>query len=184
MAKDDLDRDIEDAVNAYVEWAAGLNITLTEDEIDAKRNELRREMGAAELVPVDAGAREIESWDEVQELLASGDAAVIDDYQKLDNKHALVNQPFVINRFWFTEGDMGEFVVARCLLRDKVQTPAGETDKIILTDGSTGIFKQLREVAKKTQRTTNIVVRHGLRVSQYTADTDSGPKMAETFYLT
>jgi hypothetical protein len=184
MAKNDLDQDIERAVNQYVEWATGLNITLSEDEIEAKRNELRREMGASELVPVDAGTREIESWDQVQELLASGDAAVIDDYQKLDDKHQLVNKPFIINRFWFTEGDMGEFVVARCLLRDKVLTPAGETDKVILTDGSTGIFKQLREVAKKTQRTTNIVVRHGLRVSQYTADTDSGPKMAETFYLT
>lgn len=191
MAKDnqdqDLERDIETAVDQYVEWASGLNITLSEDEIEAKRNELRREMGAETSTALaTAGAREIESFEEVAELLAdpSADVLVVDDYQKLDDKSQLVNVPFFINRWWFTEGDMGEFAVLRCITSRPVRTGAGDTTKVVVSDGSTGIFKQLREVTKKTQKTAALMVRHGLRVSQYTADTESGPKMAETFYLT
>ena len=184
MAKDDLERDIEQAVDSYVEWASGLNITLTEDEIEAKRNELRREMGGSDSALVSAGTREIESFDEVAGLLSDPNVLVIDDYQKLDDKSLLINVPFFINRWWFTEGEMGEFAVLRCVLSKPVHTGAGETDKVVISDGSTGIFKQLREVTKKTQKTAALMVRHGLRVSQYTADTESGPKMAETFYLT
>lgn len=187
MADADFERDIEHAVDQYVEWASGLNITLSEDEIEAKRNELRREMGGSEMVLADAGSREMQSWEDVTSLLQETpieDILVLDDYQKLDDKTLLINVPFWINRWWFAEGDMGEFAVLRCILSQKVHTGAGETDKVVISDGSTGIFKQLREVTKKTQKTGQMVVRHGLRVSQYTADTDSGPKAAETFYLT
>jgi len=186
MADKDLEQDIEAAVNQYVEWASGLNITLSEDEIETKRNELRRELGGGEIVTTDAGTREVESFDEVADLLSAspGEVLVIDDYQKLDDKSQLINVPFFINRWWFTEGDMGEFAVLRCVTQRPVRTGAGETDKVVLSDGSTGIYKQLREVTKKTQKTAALMVRHGLRVSQYTADTETGPKMAETYYLT
>lgn len=186
MADKELDREIEQAVNSYVEWAAGLNITLTEDEIETKRNEIRRSMGGTDSALVTAGTREIESFDEVAELLQSapGEVLVIDDYQKLDDKSQLINVPFFINRWWFAEGDMGEFAVLRCVTSRPVRTPAGETDKVVVSDGSTGIFRQLREVTKKTERTAALMVRNGLRVSQYTAETESGPKMAETYYLT
>jgi len=187
MAKDDLTADINDAVNAYVEWAAGLNITLSEDEIEAKRAELTREMGGETSTALaSAGTREIESFEEVAELLAdpSADVLVVDDYQKLDDKSQLINVPFFINRWWFTEGDMGEFAVLRCITSRPVRTGAGETTKVVISDGSTGIHDQLKKVTLKTQKTAALMVRHGLRVSQYTADTDSGPKMAETFYLT
>ena len=187
MAKNDLDQEIEQAVSEYVEWAANLNMTLTEDEIEAKRNELRREAGGpgTELA-TDAGSREIESFAEVADLLqqAPGEVLVIDDYQKLDDKSLLINVPFFINRWWFTEGDMGEFAVLRCVLSRPVRTAGGETDKVVLSDGSTGICKQLRQVTMKTRKTASLMVRNGLRVSQYTADTDTGPKMAETYYLT
>jgi hypothetical protein len=182
----DLERDVEQAINQYIEWAAGLNMTLSEDEIQQKRNDLYREMGGGQLVPQDAGSREVESFDEVRELIEAdpSSVAVVDDYQKLDDKSQLVNVAFFINRWWFTEGDMGDFAVMRCVVSRPVLTPAGETDKVVVTDGSTGIFAQLRKFTQKTQRTGNLLVRHGLRVSQYTADTESGPKMAETYYLT
>jgi hypothetical protein len=182
----DLDRVVEQAVNEYVEWAAGLNITLSEDEIDEKRAELRRSMGGPSTQLASAGVREVESFDEVAELLSYSpeEVLIVDDYQKLDDKSQLVNVPFFINRWWFTEGDMGEFAVMRCVTSRKVLTPAGETDKVVLSDGSTGIYQQLKRITLKTQKTAALMVRHGLRVSQYTADTETGPKAAETFYLT
>lgn len=179
----ELNDDIEKAIERFRESMDALNITLTEDEINDKRRELQRATGA-ELDIVEPGG--IETWEEVAGLLQSspGSVSVIDDFQKLDDKSLLINVPFYINRFWFTEGEMGDFAVAHCVTSTPVNTSTGMTSKIILTDGSTGIFKQLREYAKKTGKSGQVIIRHGLRVSQYTADTDQGPKAAETFYLT
>jgi hypothetical protein len=133
-----------------------------------------------------AGTHEIESFEEVREMVESDPSSVlvVDDYQKLDDKSQLINVPFFVNRWWFAEGDMGTFAVLRCVTSRKVLTAAGETDKVVISDGSTGIYAQLRKITQKTGKTAALVVRHGLRVSQYTADTDTGPKQAETFYLT
>lgn len=187
MAENKVEAEVEEAVNQYVEWAAGLNISLSEDEIDEKRRELLKAAGATPSTElVSAGAREVESFDEVAELLSTepGQVLIVDDYMKLDDKSLLINVPFFINRWWFTEGDMGDFAVMRCVLSRKVHTPAGETDKVVLSDGSTGIMAQLKKVTLKTGKTASLMVRHGLRVSQYTADTETGPKQAETYYLT
>jgi hypothetical protein len=192
-SQEEIQRDVDEALDAYRSWAIGINLDLTEEEIETKRNELLRSMGGAEIAIPDAGSREIDSWDEVAQLLAEDPEAVVilDDYVKLDDKNQLLNTPFFINRWWFTEGDMtneqGEptgFAVMRIIVSRKVHTPTGESDKVIVTDGSTGIYKQLRQITQKKQQTGAMIVRHGLRVSQYTTETAEGIKQAETFYLT
>jgi hypothetical protein len=195
MAKDDAEQkvnaEIEQAVTEYIEWAAGLNLSLSDEEIEAKRTELQRSIGGQTSTALaTAGTREIENFDEVRDLLSDPEAdfLVLDDYQKLDDKSGLVNVPFFVNRWWFTDSDQfgqdGQFAVMRVITSRPIMTPAGETDKVVITDGSTGIYSQLRRITTKTGKTAALMVRHGLRVSEYTADTDQGPKQAKTFYLT
>lgn len=189
MADKALESAVAEGLEAWETWMAGLNLTPTEEEREAQKRQLYRELGGSELEIPDAGAREVTSWDEVAELLGdpatAGDVLILDDYVKLDDKNQLVNVPFFINRWWFAEGDMGPFAVVRAVASRKVHTGVtGETDKVIVTDGSTGIYSQLRELTKRTGKTGPMMIRHGLRVSQYTAETESGPKQAETFYLT
>lgn len=194
MAKDNADQNdhyIENRIEQYKEWAAGINLQLTDQEIEDRRAKLRRQMGVTttEIEPI-ADAREIESFEEVRELVEQDPTSVliVDDYQKLDDKGQLINVPFLVKSWWFTDSDEfgreGQFAVMRILVSRKVLTPAGETDKVVVTDGSTGIMAQLREITKKTEKTGMLLVRHGLRVSQYTAATDEGPKAAKTYYLT
>jgi hypothetical protein len=176
--------EIEQEINRFVDSMDALGITLSEDEIDAKRRELEaKATGDMALLLAGGEGPDVETWEEVAQLPPES-IGVIDDFIKLDDKSQLVNRPFFIRKFWFTEGDMGGFAVAYCVTRDPILTPSGNTSKIIITDGSTGIYRQLREVAKRTGKTTALLVRNGLRVSEYTADTEEGPKLAETFYLT
>jgi hypothetical protein len=195
MAKDNadqnVDQSIENRIERYKEWAAGINLQLTDQEIEDRRVELRRQMGVTttEMESI-ANAREIESFEEVRDLVERDPTSVliVEDYQKLDDKGQLINVPFFVNRWWFTDSDEfgreGQFAVMHCIVSRKVLTPAGETHKVVVTDGSTGIMAQLREITKETERTGRLLVRHGLRVSQYTAATDEGPKAAKTYYLT
>lgn len=184
MTEKEIERDVNNALNTFVESMSGLGITLTEDEIEAKRQELTAIATGSEMVPYDTDAGPaIETWDQVAQLTA-GDVLVVDDFVKLDDKSKLINVPFFVKKWWNTDGEMGEFAVLQCITSRPVRTDTGETSKVILTDGSTGIYRQLREVTMRTGKTTALMVRNGLRVSQYTADTESGPKMAETYYLT
>lgn len=173
---------INATVNTFVEHMNALGITLSEEEVEAKRVELvRMETGVIESLD-DSGAMEYNTFDDVAALMATapeGEILTLDDYKKLDDKTLLLNIPFFINRWWFTEGEMGTFAVLRVICKR-----FGANEKWVVTDGSTGIMAQLREVTKRTGRTAGLLVRNGLRVSEYTADTDTGPKMAKTFYLT
>jgi len=182
MGKTDQDHDVELAVQQFIDHMAGLNLTLTDEEIEQKRAEITA-AAQGTLVPREAG--EFESFEEAA-LAAEQDpdTLVLDDYQKLDDKNSLVGVPFWINRWWFTEGEMGDFAVLRVLASRPVMTVSGPATKLVVTDGSTGIFSQLRGITRKTGKAGDMMVRNGLRVSQYTADTESGPKRAETFYLT
>jgi len=184
MAEKDLEQEIEQEVNRFVETMAALNLTLSEDEIEAKRRELTASATGTEMVAYDTDAGPaVETWDQVAQLQA-GEVLVVDDFVKLDDKSKLINVPFFIRKWWNADGEMGEFAVLQCVTSRPVRTDTGETSKVILTDGSTGIFRQLREVTLRTGKTTALMVRNGLRVSQYTADTNEGPKLAETYYLT
>jgi hypothetical protein len=168
----DAQADVDAALASFVKTAADLGLPLSEDEIADKRRELE---SVAYGQPMVRDSGDYATFEDA--LAAAGEEAMIlDDFQKLDNKAELLNLPFIITRWWFTEGDMGTFVVLRCITRDN--------RKLVVTDGSTGICAQLKKITLDTGKTANMVVRNGLRVSEYTADTESGPKRAQTFYLT
>jgi hypothetical protein len=184
MASKEIESQVEAELSTFVDSMAALNLTLTEDEIETKRKELTAAYSGEDTALVQAEAGAAETWEQVQAMLSQGDVLILDDYQKLDDKSVLINVPFWINKWWFTPGDLGDFAVLQCIASRPVRTPAGETQKIVLTDGSTGIFRQLRDLTMRTGQSTKMLVRNGLRVSQYTAETDAGSKMAETYYLT
>lgn len=75
------------------------------------------------------------------------------------NKGNLKDVPFIILHSAFNEGDFGEFVSVVLV------TAAG--DKLILNDGSTGIYEQLKQLATDTNRYGGWSVPGGLRVSEY-----------------
>lgn len=186
MTEQNIEQEIEQELERFADTMAMLNVTLTDDEIEAKRAELiAAATGSSALVAVegdDLGAS-VETWDQVGQLPADA-VSVTDDFVKLDDKSKLINVPFFARKWWMTNGEMGEFAVVQCVTKTPIRTDSGETSKVIITDGSTGIYKQLREVTKRTGKNTSLLVRNGLRVSQYTADTEQGPKQAETYYLT
>lgn len=184
MADLEVDQEVQERLDAFASAMAGLGITVTEEEIAQKRKEIQWEMGGNSALAVAEGG-EAESWEDVQRVLeeAPDSVAIVDDYVKLDLKEQLVNIPFWVNKWWFSEGDQGEYATMQCLVSREIMTPTGPTRKIVITDGSTGIFQQLRKITMSTGQSTRLIVRNGLRVSRYTVDTDEGEKNAETFYL-
>jgi hypothetical protein len=108
-------------------------------------------------------------------------------------KDRLIKVPLAVLSWTFNKGDYGnpedgsdEFVSAL------VVTQAGE--KFIINDGSTGIRRQLREYTDRTGgRQSNMVVRNGLRKSEYRIHKEThipvargydGPtEPASTYYL-
>jgi|ERR1041385_275526 hypothetical protein len=91
-----------------------------------------------------------------------------------DEKNRLVGVSFIILHFQFNEGDYGDFV--------SVTLVTQHGDRIVLNDGSTGIYEQLKDVAR-TGRYGGIAVPHGLRKSEYDTCPDCGkprPQSATT----
>lgn len=186
--------DIDAELESYQQAMAALNINLTTEELEAKRLELKAAMTGDTSALVATGGVEAQSWADVQALVETPgtDALVIDDYQKLEDKSQLVNVPFWVNKWWFTDSEMldpetqepRQFAVLQCIISRSIMTPAGPAQKIILTDGSTGIYRQLRETTARTRRNSRLMVRNGLRVSQYSIELEGGSQPAETYYLT
>jgi hypothetical protein len=185
MAERDLNQEIEEGVEAFQTAMAGLGITLSDEEIEAKRKELRYQLGGegGELAVLEGG--EVTSWEEAERAFQQSPDSftILDDFVKLDLKEQLVNIPFVISSCWFSLGDQGDYVTMKCVVSRPIMTPTGPTQKVVVTDGSTGIYQQIRKLVTSTGQTKNIMVRNGLRVSRYTVDTEEGEKNAETFYL-
>jgi len=95
----------------------------------------------------------------------------------LEDKHKLVGVPMAIVRWDFYPGDFGEFVSAWVL--------TGSEDRYIVNDGSSGIYRQLRDLTNKDGQNAMLVCKHGLRVSKYDKELPNGQtiKDAETFYI-
>jgi hypothetical protein len=184
MAEQHANQDVQDRVDAFIMAMANLGITVTEEEIAQKRKEFEYEIAGDSSLAVTEGG-DAESWEDVQRILAEAPETVqiVDDYVKVDTKELLVNVPFWINKWWFSEGDQGEYATLQIMASREIMTPTGPTRKLVLTDGSTGIFQQLRRITMASGQQTRLIVRNGLRVSRYTVETDEGEKNAETFYL-
>lgn len=107
------------------------------------------------------------------------------------DKKELVNRAVGFIKWKFSAGDFGPFVIAYGITRDT-------NERILITDGSTGIYKQLLEVTNMriarghATPIENLFVPNGLRVSDYYLDEETGhalPKgetserRARTYYL-
>lgn len=108
-------------------------------------------------------------------------------------KESLVGVPFVIVEWRFNDGKFSEpFVSAECVTK--------HGDKVVINDGSTGICRQLREIAEQRENAGNpnarmgLVVPNGLTRTDYwfnedTKETSSKPQTgkgwgpARTYYL-
>lgn len=95
-------------------------------------------------------------------------------------KDRLIKVPLAVLSWDFNKGEYGnpedgsdEFVSAM------VVTQTGE--KFVINDGSTGIRKQLQEYTKRTGRQSNMVVRNGLRKSDYFIDKETGIPVARGY---
>lgn len=115
------------------------------------------------------------------------DAAQVlgDGYDPLKNKSRLVNVPFLIVDWTFNHGDQGEYVSC------KIITQANE--KFRISDGGTGIYRQLWDLADSGVPVgTPIAVYGGVVQSDYKLRDQNGKLLldekgkeqsATTFYL-
>ena len=112
-------------------------------------------------------------------------------YNLLTDKGILINRPFGIRAWKFSLGNFGPFVIAYCVAADS-------NEMFILTDGSTGIYRQLEEVTEKRENFNHpspqagLVIRNGLRVSEYGLTEENvvvklndpaSVRVAKTYYL-
>lgn len=125
----------------------------------------------------DATLRGISSFEDAMRLAADTYGSVIGDADLElgngfrvatdDDKARLVNVPFIILTYTFNDGDYGEFATMMV-----ITSPNG--DRLIVNDGSTGIFSQLLDIMKTTNRTGGIFIERGLRVSEYATCSECG----------
>jgi hypothetical protein len=93
----------------------------------------------------------------------------------LVEKGTLVGKPFVIWEFTFGAGDYGEYVTVFAVTEDG--------QRIMFSDGSTGIARQLKTLADANIM-GGISCSKGLRPSHYDYDDHGTKKPATTYYLT
>lgn len=129
----------------------------------------------------------ITSWEDAAELLKeSGIDGFISaedlgaGFALLKDKRQLVGIPFLVVEWSFHPGAAGQFVSARVVTKDN--------RKLIVNDGGSGIFDQLRRISDKLSAMgkpfRGVVCKHGLRESEYTYTDDAGDeKPAKTYYL-
>jgi hypothetical protein len=138
----------------------------------------------------DVQLRGVSSFEEAMQLATETFGDVLDaadeigsGFVKLENKDRLVDTEFVILSYSMSEGDFRDtdgflqhFVSARIVTR------AGE--KFFFTDGGTGIYRQLEDLAVRSGRTGGIHVKNGLRRSEYTwVDKNGNDQPGVTHYL-
>lgn len=137
----------------------------------------------------DDALAEIQSFDDALALINEtfGGAVVEADktlgtgFAVLDDKNKLIDVPFVavkIDEHTSEISAEGKFVSLHVVTQDG--------RKLIVNDGSTGIYAQVQALweRKPELRGLPLMVRHGLRRSDYTyTDTDGKQKPATTYYL-
>lgn len=108
--------------------------------------------------------------------VAESDLVVIlNPYTVLNkDKDALLNKPFFIRQVRFTTDDTtgNPFCVIYAVTRDN--------EMYVVTDGSTGIYKQLVKITEDYARTHSFLIANGLRKSDYLAENG---QPATTYYL-
>lgn len=99
-----------------------------------------------------------------------------DGFKIVENKDTLIGVQFFAIAWNFLMGDHGEYVAVRLVTEDN--------RKLVLMDGSTGIFQMLANYSKKTGLAGGLLCQKGLRRSDYTYKGEDGKeKSAQTYYL-
>lgn len=135
-----------------------------------------------EIVSVKDSINDVMTFDEA--IAAGGipledTIVVINPYTVLNkDKDALLNKPFFIRMVKFTvDTDTGaEYAVFYAVTRDN--------EMFVVTDGSTGIHKQLISLVERYQRDYSFLIANGLRKSDYKIESgENKGKPATTYYL-
>lgn len=98
-----------------------------------------------------------------------------DGFELLKDKDKLVNVPFIILNYSFHKDEKTgqEYAVVRLVtINDQ---------KVIITDGGTGIYAQLRDLSARG--INGAIGVNGLRVSEYEVEVDGKSSVAKTHYL-
>lgn len=136
--------------------------------------------------------RGIASLADVNALFAEHNIKVVSAAEEIGDGFQLVatedkgqfeGREMIILSWAFGEGDVkkadgskSEFAAMRFVCQEQ----NGAVGKYVITDGGTGIYKQLREYTDRTGNTGGLHVKKGLRASRYANEfTDDGV----TFYL-
>lgn len=137
--------------------------------------------------------REISSFEDALRLaqeqygeVEAASSAIGDGFALLttDQKVQLIGVPCVFLSWSFAAsevGERGEFVTVRVVTEDG--------RKVVVNDGSTGIYQQLKDYTTETNgRDGGLIVRRGLRKSDYTYTVTEGKdkgkeKAATTYYI-
>jgi hypothetical protein len=195
-------QDVEEEIESRVRGEEGL---LGAGSVDAgRREEIRAQVEALyEAGQLNTETRgEIDKWkavrDETTPYYGSFHEAVeafggeeklaedaIDDYVKLENKSELIGVPSIVVKFWFSRGEILNEETGE-LEETEYVTMQGITEKhrkFTLTDGSTGVYRQVKAWYERKGKNGGLPMRNGLRVSEY--PNPRNPKLvARTYYLT
>lgn len=87
-----------------------------------------------------------------------------------DKRTTLSGSPLLLLDWSFRESETGEWVLIHAVQR----SDDGGVTKWVITDGSTGLCRELKEYEEKTGREGGMLVRNGLRVSDYYIDPETG----------
>lgn len=156
--------------------------------------ELRRAGQGQELVPAkfsrdDLGL--IDSFDSAVALamgvfgdvLDAADEPLFGDGFKVateEDKRNLKGVPLLLLDWRFQESDFGadgdQYVIAHAVQR----LDNGGVKKWVLTDGSSGIARDLKNYSDKTQRDGGVLFKGGIRVSDYQTDGETGMPLSKT----
>jgi hypothetical protein len=138
----------------------------------------------------DAQLRSVDSFEAALALASQEYGDVLDaadeigsGFVNLDNKDRLIDTTFLILSFAISEGDFrGDDGFLQHFASVRVVTRAGE--KFWFTDGGTGIYRQLEDLAVRSGRKGGILVNNGLRKSEYEFEDSKGNMQpGVTYYL-
>lgn len=129
------------------------------------------------------------SWDDILSTVAEKEGGIVDAAEELGDgfvvieKNKLVGKSFIILNVMFPESDRLDadgsplrFAVVRIITEDK--------ERYVFTDGGSGVYATLDEWCTTAGKTGGLLVRGGLRKSEYTYTDGNGRKQpAVTYYL-
>lgn len=133
---------------------------------------------------------EVTSFDDALALIEStygADALVLasdvlgDGFTLCENKDQLIGVPCAFVSWADSVGDFGPYVVARVVTQDG--------RKLVIVDGSTGIYSQLVAFTERFGRSGGLVSKNGLRRSDYEYDDvdkqtgETVKRPASTYYV-